>query len=235
MSFGFNQRYLKQLNNIDPRFAYEHKTAVNARVANPLSHSHSGEVPRRPAESATTGGDDLLRYPHYNAVTRGSPKASTAQAIQLKAQRPAAGGFNFLAGYNYNRARILTRSIPSSTISRSNRPTTATSSTWVVSRGSLWQGRLQVFTSGCQPRPGRLGRQRHLSVHQRHTSGSVRSSVRQRKTTTPHSTAGSILPVTYSQTSPAAPIRSNIPVRGPRITSLDLTWARSFRSTSVSV
>src|SRR5262249_6337468 len=36
MSFGFNNRYLRQLNNIDPRYGYEFKNAVNARVENPF-------------------------------------------------------------------------------------------------------------------------------------------------------------------------------------------------------
>src|SRR4030095_16894562 len=36
LSFGYNQRYVKQLNNIDPRFGYEYKDLVNTRVTNPF-------------------------------------------------------------------------------------------------------------------------------------------------------------------------------------------------------
>ena len=108
-SFGFNQRYLKQLNNIDPRFAYEYKNAVNARVDNPFyqiltPEKFPGGLRNQPQVSVS----DLTRpYPHYNAVTQWFAEGlyRQYQAIQLKAQRPFANGFNFLAGYNYNRAK----------------------------------------------------------------------------------------------------------------------------------
>jgi hypothetical protein len=108
MSFGFNQRYLKQLNNIDPRFAYEHKTAVNARVDNPFYNiltpaKFPGGLRNQPQVSV----NDLLRpYPQYNAVTQWFTEGVSRryQSLQLKAQRPFVNGFNFLVGYNYNRA-----------------------------------------------------------------------------------------------------------------------------------
>ena len=108
MSFGFNQRYLKQLNNIDPRFGYEYKTAVNARVDNPFYQiltpdKFPGGLRNQPQFAV----NDLLRpYPHYNAITEWFAEGvhRQYQAIQLKAQRPFTSGFNFLIGYNYNRA-----------------------------------------------------------------------------------------------------------------------------------
>ena len=109
MSFGFNHRYLRQLNNIDPRFGYQHRTAVNARVDNPFYQiltpdKFPGGLRNQPQLAVS----DLLRpYPHYNAITEWFAEGvhRRYQAIQLKAQRPFTSGFNFLIGYNYNRAR----------------------------------------------------------------------------------------------------------------------------------
>ncbi|MSV29867.1 MAG: hypothetical protein EXQ52_14140 [Bryobacterales bacterium] len=108
MSFGFNQRYLKQLNNIDPRFGYENKGAVNTRVDNPFYNiltpaKFPGGLRNQPQVSV----NDLLRpYPQYNAVTQWFAEGvyRRYQSLQLKAQRPFVNGFNFLVGYNFNRA-----------------------------------------------------------------------------------------------------------------------------------
>jgi hypothetical protein len=108
-NFGFNQRYLKQLNNIDPRYAYQYKGAVNDRVANPFYQiltpdKFPGGLRNQPQLSV----NDLLRpYPQYNAITQWFAGGiyRQYQAIQLKAQRPFVNGFNFLIGYNYNRAK----------------------------------------------------------------------------------------------------------------------------------
>ena len=109
MSFGFNHRYLKQLNNIDPRFSYDYKSAVNTRVDNPFYQiltpdKFPGGLRNQPQVSV----NDLLRpHPQYNAITQWFSEGlyRRYQSIQLKAQRPFTGGFNFLVGYNYNRAR----------------------------------------------------------------------------------------------------------------------------------
>ena len=82
-NFGFNQRYPKQLNNIDPRYAYQYKGAVNDRVANPFYQiltpdKFPGGLRNQPQLSV----NDLLRpHPQYNAITpsrSGSPGASIA-------------------------------------------------------------------------------------------------------------------------------------------------------------
>jgi len=109
MNYGFNQRYQRPLNNIDPRFGFEHRNAVNARVDNPFFRiltpdKFPGGLRNQPQVSV----NDLLRpHPQYNAVTQWFSEGvhRRYQAIQLKAQRPFVNGFNFLAGYNYNRAR----------------------------------------------------------------------------------------------------------------------------------
>ncbi len=109
MSFGFNQRYLKQLNNIDPRFGYEYRDAVNARVDNPYYRALTPDkFPGGLRNQPQLAVNDLLRpYPQYNAITQWFAEGlhRQYQAIQLKAQRPFSKGFNFLVGYNYNRAK----------------------------------------------------------------------------------------------------------------------------------
>lgn len=109
MNWGFNHRYQKPLNNIDPRYAFEHRNAVNARVNNPFyqiltPQKFPGGLRNQPQLAV----NDLLRpFPHYNAITQWMSEGihRRYQSIQLKAQRPFANGFNFLIGYNYNRAQ----------------------------------------------------------------------------------------------------------------------------------
>ncbi|MBI3683288.1 MAG: carboxypeptidase regulatory-like domain-containing protein [Acidobacteria bacterium] len=109
MSYGFNERYQRQLNNIDPRYGYEYKTAVNARVNNPFYQILTpDQFPGGLRNIQQVSVNDLLRpFPHYNQVTEWFAEGihRRYQAVQLKVQRPFANGFNFLAGYNYNRAR----------------------------------------------------------------------------------------------------------------------------------
>jgi len=109
MSFGFNQRYLRQLNNVDPRYAYQYRNATQTQVDNPFYQiltpdKFPGGLRNVPRLSV----NDLLRpFPHYNAVTQWDAEGVHRRyhALQLKAQRPFTGGFNFLIGYNYSRAR----------------------------------------------------------------------------------------------------------------------------------
>jgi hypothetical protein len=109
LSYGFNHRYQRDLNNIDPRFAYEYKTAVNTRVNNPFYQILTPEkFPGGLRNQQQVTVNDLLRpYPHYGRVTEWFSDGvhRRYQALQIKAQRPFASGFNFLIGYNYNRAR----------------------------------------------------------------------------------------------------------------------------------
>jgi len=109
LSYGFNQRYVKQLNNIDPRFAYEYKDLVNTRVTNPFYQILTPDkFPGALRNQTTVSVNDLLRpYPHYNAITQWFAEGVNRQyqAFQFKAQRPFVKGFNFLVGYNYNRAK----------------------------------------------------------------------------------------------------------------------------------
>ena len=109
MNFGFNQRYQRQLNNIDPRYGFQHGNAVNARVDNPFYRALTPDkFPGGLRNQPQLAVNDLLRpFPQYNAITQWFAQGvhRRYQAIQLKAQRPFVNGFNFLVGYNYNRAR----------------------------------------------------------------------------------------------------------------------------------
>jgi hypothetical protein len=109
MSFGFNQRYQKQLNNVDPRLGFRYGNAVNAQVDNPFFRILTPDkFPGGLRNLARVPVNDLLRpYPHYGTLTQWFAEGihRRYQALQFKAQRPFVNGFNFLIGYNYNRAR----------------------------------------------------------------------------------------------------------------------------------
>lgn len=114
MNFGYNQaNYLEGsetlLNLMDPRYAFTHKAAVDARVPNPFL----GLLPREKMPgplrtvSTLTVRELLTPYPHYRTLHE-SPAGNISnryQAFQLQVQRPFANGFNLLLGYNYNRSR----------------------------------------------------------------------------------------------------------------------------------
>jgi len=109
MSFGFNQRYQQQLNNIDPRFGFQFQNAVNAQVPNPFFNVLPfDKFPGGLRNVRNVAVGDLLRpYPHYGPITMWNAEGvyRSYRSIQFKAQRPFVNGFNFLIGYNYNNAR----------------------------------------------------------------------------------------------------------------------------------
>jgi hypothetical protein len=109
MSYGFNHRYQKQLNNVDPRFAWENRGAVNAQVANPFFNVLPFEkFPGGLRNVRNVSVNDMLRpYPQYNQITEWFAEGvhRSYRSIQFKAQRPFVNGFNFLLGYNYNNSR----------------------------------------------------------------------------------------------------------------------------------
>jgi len=117
LNFGYNQanyldgsEYLPNL--MDPRYAFTYKAAVDARVRNPfLGLLPKEKMPGTLRTLSTLSVRDLLTpYPHYRTLQQ-SPAgdvSSRYQALQIQVQRPFAGGFNLLLGYNYNRAREQT-------------------------------------------------------------------------------------------------------------------------------
>jgi hypothetical protein len=115
MSYGYNQRYQRQLNNVDPRFGYEFRTAVTQRVNNPFFQILTPQkFPGGLRNQQQVAVNDLLRpYPHYGQLTEWFAEGvhRRYQAFQFKAQRPFVNGFNFLVGYNYNRGGTTSSSI----------------------------------------------------------------------------------------------------------------------------
>jgi hypothetical protein len=108
VSIGTNHYTTLNINQVDPRYGFEHRTAVNQSVPNPFYNI----LPRdkfpgalRNQQQVTVGS--LLRpYPQYGDITVWHYPGvhRRYQSLQLKAQRPFVNGFNFLIGYNYHRA-----------------------------------------------------------------------------------------------------------------------------------
>ncbi|MEZ5353866.1 MAG: carboxypeptidase regulatory-like domain-containing protein [Bryobacteraceae bacterium] len=109
MNYGFNHRYQKQLNNIDPRYGYEYQNAVNQRVDNPFFNILTPQqFPGGLRNQRQVTVNTLLRpNPQYGALRQWFAEGihRRYQAFQLKLQRPFVNGANFLVGYNYNRSR----------------------------------------------------------------------------------------------------------------------------------
>jgi len=114
MNFGYDQanylegnEYLPNL--VDPRYAFKHKAAVEARVANPFRGILPKEKMPGPLRSVSSLRvlDLLAPYPQYQTLhqTPAGNVSSRYRALQLQVQRPFANGFNVLFGYNHNQAR----------------------------------------------------------------------------------------------------------------------------------
>jgi hypothetical protein len=109
VNFGHNGEQAIPLNQMDPRLSYENKSLLNQKVDNPFynilpADKFPGQLRNQKQVSV---GSLLVPYPQYGNLTlRGNPdRGSRYQALQLTLQRPFSNGFNFLLGYNYNRAR----------------------------------------------------------------------------------------------------------------------------------
>ncbi|MGH9628250.1 MAG: TonB-dependent receptor domain-containing protein, partial [Bryobacteraceae bacterium] len=109
MNFGYDHPYTYNVNEIDPRIGYEHKTLLNQSVANPFYNIlPSDRFPGQLRTQKTIQLQELLRpYPQYGDLleTVRPGTKNRYQAIQLQFQRPFVQGFNFVVGYNYNRDR----------------------------------------------------------------------------------------------------------------------------------
>ncbi|MGH8245415.1 MAG: carboxypeptidase-like regulatory domain-containing protein, partial [Gammaproteobacteria bacterium] len=108
-NFGHNAPQDLNLNLLDPRLSYQHRTLLNPSVDNPFyriltPQKFPGQL--RNAQRVSVGSL-LVPYPQYGSLTmRGVPMRNTRyHALQISAQRPFANGFNLLFGLNYNRGR----------------------------------------------------------------------------------------------------------------------------------
>ena len=108
-NFGRNLPYNLELNQVDPAVINAQGATLSQQVANPFYQLLPVEQMRGPLRSQrTVAMQQLLRpYPHYANVRQVNTDGvrNRYNALQIRAQRPFANGFNFLLAYNYNRER----------------------------------------------------------------------------------------------------------------------------------
>ncbi|MBL8236079.1 MAG: carboxypeptidase regulatory-like domain-containing protein [Bryobacterales bacterium] len=96
------------INQVDPRVAYEFKDATNRAVANPFfNFSTVNKFPGALRYQRTVGLTSLARqYPQYgnlNVIDGIEGGSSRYQSFQLRLNRRFANGYSVLMGYNYSR------------------------------------------------------------------------------------------------------------------------------------
>ncbi len=96
------------INQVDPRVAYEFKDATNRAVANPFyNFSTVDKFPGALRFQRTVGMTSLMRqYPQYgnlNVIDAINGGSSRYQSLQLRLNRRFANGYSMLFGYNYAR------------------------------------------------------------------------------------------------------------------------------------
>lgn len=110
----FYMNYTSQLvgsyniNQVDPRVAYQYKAEVNRAVANPFyNFSTVDKFPGALRFQRTVGLTSLFRqYPQYgnlNVIDGIAGGASRYKSFQLRLNRRFADGYSLLMGYNYAR------------------------------------------------------------------------------------------------------------------------------------
>ncbi len=99
----------KDWNQLDPQYIYTYKSQLDVSVPNPFHNFLTPEqFPGQLRNQTDLSVADLLKpYPQYGALQEILvPGVHTRyQALQLKAQRAFANGFNLVLGYNFNRER----------------------------------------------------------------------------------------------------------------------------------
>jgi outer membrane receptor protein involved in Fe transport len=99
----------KDRNQLEPDYVYTYKSQIDRKVANPFFNLLTPDkFPGQLRNQQTVAIRELLKpYPQYGRLVEMlMPGISYRyQALQVKAQRPFANGFNFLLGYNYSRER----------------------------------------------------------------------------------------------------------------------------------
>ncbi len=98
------------LNQVDPRVAYEFKDATNRAVANPFfNFSTVDKFPGALRFQRTVGLTSLMRpYPQYgnlNVIDGIQGGSSRYQSLQMRLNRRFAHGYSVLMGYNYARQK----------------------------------------------------------------------------------------------------------------------------------
>jgi len=111
MNFGRYAPVTRNLNQVDPRIAFQRGAATVGNVANPFfNRLPADKMPGQLRTQANVPISQMLRpYPQYGDIfERLVPRgANRYQALQIQLQRPFVNGFNLVMGYNYNRERNL--------------------------------------------------------------------------------------------------------------------------------
>lgn len=110
MNFGRNMPLRRDFNLADPNLTYTYKGALSTQVANPFyQYGTPLTFPGTLRNQKTVSiGSLLTPYPQYGSLYyNDSIGGDHYRALELKATRPFANGFNFMVGYNYNHEETL--------------------------------------------------------------------------------------------------------------------------------
>ena len=109
VNLGHDLPYTRQFNMMDPQLSYQHKSQLNRAVANPFYNYLTPETfPGQLRNQRTVTLGSLLKpFPQYGNVSQQFTAGPRMRynSVQIKVQRPFAGGYNFLLGYNYNQEK----------------------------------------------------------------------------------------------------------------------------------
>jgi hypothetical protein len=109
LNFGRDLPYILDLNQVNPLITNAQGAALTRQVTNPFYQILPVEKFRGPLRTQRTVPlSQLLReYPHYQGVRQINTNGirNRYRALQIRAQRPFANGFNFILAYNYNQEK----------------------------------------------------------------------------------------------------------------------------------
>jgi hypothetical protein len=105
-NLGSRVPYDINLNQMDPAFKYEQKTAINPQVTNPFrNYLTVAQFPGSLRNSPTVALSSLLvPYPQYGTITQTNTngRKMRTHTFELRLQKPFTKGLSFLASYAYN-------------------------------------------------------------------------------------------------------------------------------------
>ncbi|HEX7486667.1 MAG TPA: carboxypeptidase-like regulatory domain-containing protein [Vicinamibacterales bacterium] len=109
-NYGTRVPYDINLNQMDPAFKYEQKTAINAQVTNPFYlYLTAAKFPGALRNNKTVALSSLLLpYPQYGTITQTNTngKLAIAHTFEARVQRPFTKGLSFVVSYAYNNEKI---------------------------------------------------------------------------------------------------------------------------------
>ncbi|MEO8126780.1 MAG: TonB-dependent receptor [Bryobacteraceae bacterium] len=107
INLGHSLPYDYDLNQIDPRVAFNVGNAVNASVPNPFYNVlPQSKFPGQLRSQQNIAVNQLMRpYPQYTTLTQtlNGGRDNHYQALQVSVQRAFSNGFNIVLGYNLNK------------------------------------------------------------------------------------------------------------------------------------